>query len=245
MKISRQQVTERGIAQQSWLDTLASIINYTGEFVNWGYFAPYQTALNSDTDYATSSLTPETDALINSPATLLSQWYRYHTSGGGWATTIAPESSLGFVSFQGVQSGGAVSHSGMYQKLSGLTTGKQYEISVQTATGGAEGTLFINTYSPNGSDFQLNSSFEILFPVLSSREGIRKSTFIAQTSNDIILLYFVGNGEGEYTHTVKITNVSVKEKQEYLVPVYATDVYGNAHKVLRIAANQTISTDET
>lgn len=253
MKISRQQITSRGIAQQSGLDTLSSIINYTGEFINWGYFPAYQTQLDSDTDYATASLNPETDALINSPATFLNKWYRYHTSGGGWQTTTSPTSSLGLVSFYGATVGVSRSHSGMYQRLLGLTVKKQYEISVQTVIGGGVGNLYINTYSPNGSDdpsgspqeFQLNSSFSVRFPIISKDEGISKSTFIAETSNDIVLLYFVGESEGESGDIIKITNISIKEKQEYLVPVYANDIYGNAHKVLRIAADQTIPTDET
>ena len=35
MKISSQQITARGIAQQSGLDTLSSIINYSGEYINY------------------------------------------------------------------------------------------------------------------------------------------------------------------------------------------------------------------
>ena len=40
-----------------------------------------------------------------------------------------------------------------------------------------------------------------------------------------------------------ISKFSIKEKQEYLTPVYATDMWGNAHKVLRVAADQIISDD--
>ena len=54
MKISRQQITARGISQQSGLDTLSSIINYTGEFINFGNAFSYINTLSSATDYATS-----------------------------------------------------------------------------------------------------------------------------------------------------------------------------------------------
>ena len=30
-----------------------------------------------------------------------------------------------------------------------------------------------------------------------------------------------------------ITNISIKEKQDYLTPIYAEDRWGNSHKVLR------------
>ena len=36
MKISSQQITARGVAQQSGLETFSSIIDYTGEYVNFG-----------------------------------------------------------------------------------------------------------------------------------------------------------------------------------------------------------------
>ncbi len=42
---------------------------------------------------------------------------------------------------------------------------------------------------------------------------------------------------------VPASNISIKEKQEYLVPIYATDKYGNDHKVLRRTTNQTTSSD--
>ena len=68
-----------------------------------------------------------------------------------------------------------------------------------------------------------------------------ESTFTAQSSNDIILIYATTTETS--TTALTITNISIQEKQEYLSPVYATDMWGNAHKVLRVATDQTISDD--
>jgi hypothetical protein len=40
-----------------------------------------------------------------------------------------------------------------------------------------------------------------------------------------------------------VSSISIKEKQEYLIPVYATDIFGNDHKILRRTTNQTVSDD--
>ena len=48
--------------------------------------------------------------------------------------------------------------------------------------------------------------------------------------------YIIGSGVGA-------TSISIKEKQEYLVPVYATDKWGNDHKVLRRNSGNILSND--
>jgi len=240
MKISSQQITSRGIAQQSGLDTLSSIINYTGEYLNFGDAFPYSTQLGSDTDYATTAADPHTDALINSPASDIGRWYRYHTSGSPYTAASAPVSVGGFFSFNGQKTGGLQSYSGMYQKLS-LTKGNEYQIEIQTSISSSSGSLYVVTYSPEGDSFYATSSNTVTFPVSNTSIGITTKTFTAETANDIIVLYFTTN-ETSVANAL-ITNISIKEKQEYLTPVYATDMWGNAHKVLRVAADQTISDD--
>ena len=131
----------------------------------------------------------------------------------------------------------------MYQKLSGLTVGKEYEITIRTAISNDSGIIYVKTYSPSGDSFIENSSSSISFLVSSRGIGIQKSTFTAVTGNDIILLYFNSTVETENNVKVYITDISIKEEQEYLVPIYAQDIFGNDHKVLRLNAGNTISED--
>ena len=240
MKISSQQITARGIAQQSGLDVFSSITTYNGEYLNWGDASAYISQLGSDTDYATTAADPHTDALINSPANDIGRWYRYHTSGAPYTSVLAPTSSSGFFLFFGQKTGGLQSYSGIYQKLS-LISGNEYQVEIQTAISADSGTIYVNTYRPNGDDFTQTSTNRIDYPVINTSTNIITSTFTAETANDIIQIYFTTNDTSSVS--VAITSMSIKEKQDYLTTVYATDMWGNAHKVLRVAADQTISED--
>ena len=86
----RKEISSRGIAQQSGLDVFSSITTYNGEYLNWGDAIAYGTQLASDTDYSTTAADPHTDALINSPASDIGRWYRYHTSGAPYTSVSAP-----------------------------------------------------------------------------------------------------------------------------------------------------------
>ena len=66
---------------------------------------------------------------------------------------------------------------------------------------------------------------------------------MAKNANDIIVLYFI-TGETS-SQTVAITDISVKQKEEYLVPMYAADQYGNDHKILRRSTTQTLAPSST
>ena len=242
MKISSQQITPRGIAQQSGLDIFSSIITFDGEFMNWGYFFAYGTQLNSDSDYETSDDKPAVDAITNQPPLLLNTWYRYHTNTGGvWVDADAPSIEGGIVSFNGIKTDASTtSESGMYSKLSGLTVGKEYEISVQTVINSNTGVLYVNTYSQQGSTVNLNTSYSVSSPIGRSSIGIQKFTFTAVTQNDIIALYFNPTAIAAGNITFTISNISIKEQQEYIVPIYAEDIFGNAHQVLRLNVNNTV-----
>jgi len=234
------QISSRGIAQQSGLDVFSSITTFNGEYMNWGNSFDYGTQLGSDTDYATTAADPHTDALINSPASTIGRWYRYHTSGSPYTSVSAPTSSSGAFIFYGQKTGGLPSYSGIYQKLS-LIRGNEYQIEIQGAINASAGTLYIKTYKPDGDSFTETSSTSITYPFSNTSTARITSTFTAETANDIIQLYFTTDSTSAVV--VPLSTISIKEKQEYLVPVYATDKYGNDHKVLRRTTNQTISDD--
>ena len=234
------QISSRGIAQKSGLEVFSSITTYNGEYMNWGNAVDYGTQLGSDTDYATTAAEPHTDALKNSPASTIGRWYRYHTSGSPYTSISAPTSSSGAFVFYGQKTGGLPSYSGMYQKLN-LISGNQYEISIQGAIGASAGTLYVKTYTPIGNGFAETSSTSITYPFSNTSTALITSIFTAETANDIIQFYFTTDSTSAVV--VPVASISIKEKQEYLVPVYATDKWGNDHKILRRTANETIPND--
>ena len=127
-----------------------------------------------------------------------------------------------------------------------LIEGVDYEIELTTPINTGIGALYINVYTPSTNQvtseltYKLYSTSNIGYPIIRTRIGNVKSQFTAIDSKDIIVIYFT-TLESSSAQNVTITNISVREKEEYLVPIYAEDMYGNSHKVLRIAADQTIS----
>ena len=132
------------------------------------------------------------------------------------------------------------SYSGIYQKLS-LISGNEYQIEIKTAISASSGSIYVDTYKPNTGAYTQISTNRIDYPVSNTSTNIITSTFTAETANDIIQIYFTTNDTSSVN--VLITSISIKEKQEYLVPVYATDKFGNDHKVLRRNSGNILSDD--
>ena len=240
------EISSRGIAQKSGLEVFSSITTFNGEYMNWGDSLSYGDGLDSDTDYATTAADPHTDALINSPANDIGRWYRYHTSGAPYTSVSAPTSTVYAFVFYGQKTGGLPSYSGIYQKLS-LVTGNEYQINVQSIVSTGAGTLYIKTYKPNINDtltsieYTETSSTSITFPITKTSTGLITSAFTAETANDIIQIYFTTEETGSIV--VPVSSISIKEKQEYLVPIYATDIFDNAHKILKRSLGNRVSDD--
>ena len=242
MRISRQQITARGIAQQSGLEIFNTVTTYNGEYVNWGDAFSYASQLTSDPDYTVdnASLDPHVDALTEAPQTVSGQWMRYHTaSGSNYAVATAPTSGSGYYTFNGINAGsGDVSYSGMYQMMD-LIEGVEYEIELTTPINTGIGVMYINIYTPFENSYKLNTTTNISYPIIRNSVGRVKSLFTAANPKDVIVIYFTTLEMS--AQNVTITNISVKEKEEYLMPIYAEDMWGNSHKVLRVAADQTVS----
>ena len=240
------EISSRGIAQKSGLEVFSSVTTYNGEYINWGDSFSYGTQLSIDTDYATTAADPHTDALINSPSNDIGRWYRYHTSGAPYTLVSAPTSTSFSFLFYGQKTGGLPSYSGIYQKLS-LVRGEEYQINIQCIISTGAGTLYIKTYKPNINDtltsieYTETSSTSIICPISNTSTGLITSTFTAETANDIIQIYFTT--EETSSILVPVSSISIKEKQEYLIPVYATDIFDNAHKILKRSLGNRVSDD--
>jgi hypothetical protein len=71
--------------------------------------------LNSTTLYNTNASPVSADAIINSPPSILGDWYRYTTTGAPWGAVTAPAVVLGGkveLQYNAVTEG----HSGIYQQ---------------------------------------------------------------------------------------------------------------------------------
>ena len=143
---------------------------------------------------------------------------------------VAPTSGSGYYTFNANGNAGKPSHSGMYQKLE-LIKGVEYQIELRTPINPNTGTVTVNTYTPFEDTFILTSTVSITYPVIRSHVGLVTSLFTAGSGRDVIVIYFQTTATSSTDAT--ITNISIKEKQDYLTPIYAEDRWGNDHKVLR------------
>ena len=235
--MNNQEISSRGISRQSGLDIFSSIINYTGEFLGLGQ--PLLTS-NIDTavDYATTNADPQLDAVSRSYPSTKNIWYKYHTTGSPYTNIQAPSISGEFAHFKGHKSGGDPSFCGIYQQLSGLTVGKTYEIDITNPYQLIEGTITVKTYRKEGDTVFESSSNSFTMPYIN---GNMSATFTATTQNDVILIDYTTESTSAVVQHIYAMRIS--ELQEYLVPTYAQDIYGNDHKILRRNLGNTISDD--
>jgi len=238
--LNNQQITNGGIPQQSGLDIFSSIINYTGEFLGLGQ--PLLTSnIDEAVDYATTDANPQLDAVTSSYPSTKNIWYKYHTTGGGesaYTNIQAPTINGEFAHFKGHKSSGKPSFCGIYQQLSGLTVGKTYEIDITNPYQLIEGTITVKTYRKEGDTVFESSSNSFTMPYIN---GNMCTHFTATTENDVILIDYTTESTSAVIQHIYAMRVS--ELQEYLVPIYAQDIFGNDHKVLRLNAGNTISDD--
>ena len=248
MKISSQQITSRGIAQQSGLEVFNTVTTFNGEYINWGNALAYGSQLGSDVSALVSgdAIDAQVEALTSSPPSTSGQWLRYNTlTGTKHYIGVPPTSGGGYFTFNAASSGAKLSYAGMYQKMP-LVVGLEYKIDILNTINSNIGTLYVETYFPRYNvssgevSYKLNTSESVNYPVDSVTDCILTSTFTAKSPNDIIIIYFTTTAASS---SVDITNISIKEKREDLIPIYATDMWGNAHKVLRVAVDQKVSND--
>ena len=235
--MNNQEISSRGISQTSGLDIFSSIINYTGEFLGLGQ--PLMTSnIDEAVDYATTNADPQLDAVSSSYPSTKNIWYKYHTTGTPYTNILAPSISGSFAHFKGHKSSGKPSFCGVYQQLSGLTVGKTYEIDITNPYQLIEGTITVKTYRKEGDTIFESSSHSFTMPYVN---GNMSATFTATTQNDVILIDYTTESTSAVIQHIYAMRIS--ELQEYLVPTYAQDIYGNDHKILRRNLGNTISDD--
>tara|TARA_R100000664_G_scaffold30451_1_gene43019 strand:- start:5623 stop:6327 length:705 start_codon:yes stop_codon:yes gene_type:complete len=231
----RRQISQRGLPNQSGLEIFSSIITFGGEFLSWAKVFSSAT-LSGATSYETSTSDPTLYAVNNSRPTTPETWYLYFTTGlsAPSVPSVTDENARNSIQLTGNDSGNI----GLYQQLSGLTVGTTYKFSVFFHKGSASGTITLEQFAYAGeSDYSRILISETTVPAY---ECVLE--FTAYSSNDVILIDF--QCASGVTGAVDITQMSIKEKEEYLVPVVMTDSTGTAHNVLQRNLQDNLSDEE-
>ena len=171
-----------------------SSVNSTSNqiLVNGTYF----TGLNSTTLLTTASVTPWNAAIIQEPANILGDWYRYTNTG-----VVAPQAASNNLYF----SNNGTEHSGIYQQISGLSVGGIYDVGINIQTP-AVGTLTIKTYS---GVYQM-SSFSA-----SSNSVFVTCSFTATSPNEYILIDYTSSTGGLLIKSIKVNESVVSPTLTY------------------------------
>ena len=157
----------------------------------------------------TTSTNPTNHAVINNPAT--QSWKRFRTNGGSWGTPTQPTISGGALV---LDSDTTISQSGVYQLITNLTIGQDYEIKVtiSQAAAGANAFVFLHTTPHTWTDtssttrFTVGTSTQINLGSTGST-GTLTSSFTAQHTSEVLIVTY----QNDSGAAIKISKVSIKE----------------------------------
>jgi len=165
--------------------------------------------LNNTGTYTSSVSVPYVDTLTNAPPTISNTWYRFRNNTAG--TPDYPSVVAGDLVLK-TTAGATGSRSGIYQKLSNLTIGAQYTITINLSAGT---TGLILTKIANGTTLyaQVNSSANTTQVTLN---------FNAQSTDSTIMIVYYNTIIG----TATITDISIQPVIG-AIPSGATNVLDN------------------
>tara|TARA_R100001377_G_scaffold13219_1_gene6652 strand:- start:1596 stop:4331 length:2736 start_codon:yes stop_codon:yes gene_type:complete len=165
--------------------------------------------LNNTGTYTSSVSVPYVDTLTNAPPTISNTWYRFRNNTAG--TPDYPSVVAGDLVLK-TTAGSTGSRSGIYQKLSNLTIGAQYTITINLSVGT---TGLILTKIANGTTLyaQVNSSANTTQVTLN---------FNAQSTDSTIMIVYYNTIIG----TATITDISIQPVIG-AIPSGATNVLDN------------------
>jgi hypothetical protein len=146
--------------------------------------------LSSSTSHTTTSSNSILDTLTNEPPTLINTWYRFR--GTLYGTPALPTNSAGNVVFNSIA---VTTLTGIYQRLSNLSVGQNYTITISVATTGA-GLFLVGAF---------NGTTQITNQIFSGALSTITHNFTAtSTTNTLMVSYYSNTVEN-----VEVSNISV------------------------------------
>tara|TARA_R110002020_G_scaffold33846_6_gene102783 strand:+ start:1547 stop:2260 length:714 start_codon:yes stop_codon:yes gene_type:complete len=237
MRAQLTQINNEGQALQSGLDVFISIPVYEGQHLAYGDSFIAST-LSSAPDYASSAVDYATEVIATAPATTANVWYKYHTESTSYPTITAPSTSINTLSMLGVFSAATSSHSGIYQKLSGLVTGNEYQVTVNFHEDSLAGSLSFSRFFYANQNYSTAIQTSVTVHTLPTPQ--LTFSFVAESICDVV---FFDYSTTEVSAGCDISSIKIQEKNNYQIPV-VTVVSGSISKVLRRKGNDDIEDDE-
>tara|TARA_R110000824_G_scaffold3074_4_gene14062 strand:+ start:6186 stop:6962 length:777 start_codon:yes stop_codon:yes gene_type:complete len=223
-----QQVNSDGQALQKGVNVFMPVPVYSGEYLAYGNSFLLQT-LSSAPDYASSTVDYATEVIGGAPASNANRWYAYHSEGTAYPVTTAPSTATNMLTMFGVNSLAPLSsHGGMYQQLSGLLVGFEYEVTINFHYTSSTGTITFSRFYYANQNTTTAIQTGVTTASLPSKQVV--FTFVASSTNDVVFFDF---STTEVSSSSLISSIQIQKKDEYQL-VVLSDVDGDGFsKVLR------------
>ena len=176
---------------QSFNGQYNSISTTSGQFVVDG---TNFNSVNTSSSYDSSSTANVIlDTLTNAPPSIINTWYRFRSTGSG--TPTLPSATSGSLTLYSTT---GTTQSGIYQKLSNLSVGTTYEITIDISTTGA-GYIIPSVY---------NGTTQITQPLFLANQSQITHTFTATSSTNTLLVSYLNTT----VDNIVISNISVQQQ---------------------------------
>ena len=222
------QVNSEGQALQNGLDVFMSIPVYSGDYLAYSDSFLLQT-ISSSEDFATTFDGFAAQAIAESPPLVGNSWYRFHTSGVIYESVTSPSTSTNMLTMLAATGDLPPSHSGMYQKLSGLVVGMEYEVRIKFHAQNVNGSLGFTTFYYANQNFTNALQTSTKSFSLGSLNNI-EFTFIANSTNDIVLFDF---STTDASSACSISSINILKKDSINIDVISDLGTNGFCKILR------------
>ena len=168
----------------------ATVTQYVTNGINFTGFSTTPLHNTFDND-------PVADSIVNAHPFIVGAWYRFTTIlGGVWGAVTAPALAINSIHLS--HNGTTEGHTGVYQKLSNLTVGSNYNLKVtlQTAQTGLINFSVFDFTTITHSDLQSTTSTTVA------------TTFTATTPDDIIVIDYMSVDADIYIDTISIAEIN-------------------------------------
>ena len=245
------QINDNGMPLVSGLDVFISVPLFTNERLSYGKGFTSGTILSatmkstSTADYATQAVSSAGLPLYKN-----SNWFLYGSNGTVYPPITVgrePQSVDNKVIIHATVVGVNSSHSGIFQELRRLNIGTEYRLTIDLTYSVAVGTLSVSRlYNVAYYEASTSSNAKVLVQSdvntfeLPNADGQITLDFIAETPSDILFIDYSSTVDG---NTVEISGMSVKQKDDYRVPVILESPLTGISNILARQYNDSIYPD--
>ena len=235
------QINDNGMPLVSGLEVFVPVVTFGDERLSFKDSFTAETIPRTVVPTRLSAYATEAVAGAGLPIFKNSNWFAYGTSGVAYTSigTSVPASDNNKIIISAVVSGETgSSHSGIFQELKDLIPDNEYRLTINLTNASALGRIAVSRIY--NVQLELTQSNVTEFSVSPTTSQIVMD-FKAYSPSDILFIDYSSTING---NSVEISSISVKEKNQYRVPVFVDSPLKGSSTVLSRQTNQSIPLDE-